>query len=202
MTGATEQAVSEIYLASTSPRRQALLGQLGISFEVIAPDVAEQRLADESAATYVKRMAAEKARQVARLVQQRRLPSRPVLAADTCILLDQEILGKPRDREHGETMLRRLSGREHTVLTAAVIVHANAEHLALSVSKVCFRVLTEDEIVQYWNTGEPCDKAGAYALQGRAAAFVSNINGSYSGIVGLPLYEVAQLLQQIGSKLA
>jgi septum formation protein len=193
--------VSKIYLASTSPRRQALLRQLGISFEVIAPEVAEQRLTDESGATYVKRIAAEKARQVSRLVQQRRLPSRAVLAADTCILLDHEILGKPRDRAHGETMLRRLSGREHTVLTAVAIVHLNAEHVALSVSKVRFRVLTEDEIIQYWNTEEPWDKAGAYALQGRAAAFVSHIDGSYSGIVGLPLYEVAQLLRQIGSKL-
>jgi septum formation protein len=194
--------VSKIYLASTSPRRQALLRQLGISFDVIAPEVAEQRVADESGATYVKRIAAEKARQVSRLVQQRRLPSRPVLAADTCILLDHEIRGKPRDRAHGEMMLGRLSGREHTVLTAVAIVHSNAEHVALSVSKVRFRVLTEDEIIQYWNTGEPCDKAGAYALQGRAAAFVSHIDGSYSGIVGLPLYEVAQLLRQIGSKLA
>ena len=194
--------MSKIYLASTSPRRQALLRQLGISFDVIAPEVAEQRLADESGATYVKRIAAEKARQGTRLVQQRRLPSRPVLAADTCILLDHEILGKPRDRAHGEMMLRRLSGREHTVLTAVAIVHSNTEYVALSVSKVRFRVLTEDEIIQYWNTGEPCDKAGAYALQGRAAAFASHINGSYSGIVGLPLYEVAQLLRQIGSKLA
>jgi septum formation protein len=197
-----EPAVSKIYLASTSPRRQALLRQLGISFDVIAPDVAEQRLADESAATYVKRMAAEKARQVSRLVQQRQLPSRPVLAADTCILLDQEILGKPRDRVHGETMLRRLSGRKHTVLTAAAVVYIDAEYLTLSVSTVCFRVLTEDEIIQYWDTGEPRDKAGAYALQGRAAAFVSKIDGSYSGIVGLPLYEVTQLLQKIGSKLS
>lgn len=193
--------MSKIYLASTSPRRQALLRQLGISFDVIAPDIAEQRLVDESGATYVKRIAAEKARQVSRLVQQRRLPSQPVLAADTCILLDREILGKPRDRADGETMLRRLSGREHTVLTAVAIVHLNAEYVALSVSTVRFRVLTDDEIIQYWNTGEPCDKAGAYALQGRAAAFVSNIDGSYSGIVGLPLYEVAQLLRQIGSKL-
>ena len=193
--------MSKIYLASTSPRRQALLRQLGISFEVIAPDVAEQRLADESAATYVKRMAVEKARQVSRLVHQRQLQPRPVLAADTCILLDQEILGKPRDRVHGEAMLRRLSGREHTVLTAVAIVHLNAEHVALSESAVRFRVLTKEEISHYWNTGEPCDKAGAYALQGRAAAFVSRIDGSYSGIVGLPLYEVAQMLQQIGSKL-
>jgi septum formation protein len=197
-----EQTVSKIYLASTSPRRQALLRQLGVSFEVIAPDVAEQRLADESAATYVKRMAVEKARKVSRLVRQRQLPPRPVLAADTCILFDKEILGKPRNREHGESMLRRLSGREHTVLSAAAIVHLNAEHVALSESTVRFRALTQEEISYYWSTGEPCDKAGAYALQGRAAAFVSRIDGSYSGIVGLPLYEVAQLLQQIGSKLA
>jgi septum formation protein len=194
--------VSKIYLASTSPRRQALLRQLGIGFEVMAPDVAEQRLVDEAGSTYVTRLATEKARQVSRLVQQRRLPPRPVLAADTCILLDDEILGKPRDRADGETMLRRLSGREHTVLTAVAVVHSNAEYVALSVSTVRFRPLTEDEVIQYWNTGEPRDKAGAYALQGRAAAFVSNIDGSYSGIVGLPLYEVAQLLRQIGFKLA
>lgn len=194
--------MSKIYLASTSPRRQALLRQLGISFEVMAPDVAEQRLANEAGATYVTRLATEKARQASRLVQQRRLPSRPVLAADTCILLDDEILGKPRDRADGEAMLRRLSGREHTVLTAVAIVHSNVEHVALSMSTVRFRPLTEDEVIHYWDTEEPRDKAGAYALQGRAAAFVSNIDGSYSGIVGLPLYEVAQLLQQIGFKLA
>jgi len=117
--------VSKIYLASTSPRRQALLRQLEIGFDVIAPEVAEQRLPGESASTYVGRMAVEKARQVSWLVQQRRLPPRPVLAADTCILLGQEILGKPCDRVHGETMLRRLSGREHTVLTAVAIVRAD-----------------------------------------------------------------------------
>lgn len=193
--------MSQIYLASTSPRRQALLRQLGISFDVIAPDIAEQRLPEEPASAYVKRMAAEKAWQVSQLVRQRRLLPRPVLAADTCILLDQEILGKPCDRVDGEAMLHRLSGREHTVLSAAAVVHANAEQLALSVSKVSFRPLTEEEISRYWDTGEPLDKAGAYALQGRAAAFVSKIDGSYSGVVGLPLYEVAQLLQQIGLKL-
>lgn len=191
--------MSKIYLASASPRRQELLRQLDIGFDVVVPDISEQRWQREAPTEYVQRLAAEKARQASDLVARRMLPLRPVLGADTCIVLDSEILGKPRDRQEGETMLRRLSGRTHTVLTAVTVFYAQAEHSALDTSRVRFRSVSDGEISQYWETGEPIDKAGAYALQGRAAAFVSRIEGSYSGIVGLPLYEVARLLREIGA---
>lgn len=190
--------MEKIYLASASSRRQQLLQQLGIDFDVVVPEVCERQAASESPADYVRRIASEKARQVSGVVARRRLPQRPVLGADTCIIVDDRILGKPRDRDDGETMLRRLSGREHSVLTAVTVLSAGAEYTALSTSRVDFRAITDREIAQYWETGEPTDKAGAYALQGRAAAFVAKIEGSYSGIVGLPLYEVAQLLKKIG----
>ena len=190
--------MSKIYLASASPRRQELLHQLGIAFDALAPEVRERQGASESPADYVQRIASEKARQVSGVVMHRKLPQRPILAADTSVILDDQILGKPRDRRDGETMLRRLSGREHSVLTAVTILSADTEYGALSTSRVHFHTITQDEIARYWETGESTDKAGAYALQGRAAAFVSNIEGSYSGIVGLPLYEVTQLLRKIG----
>ncbi|MFQ5934802.1 MAG: Maf family protein [Acidiferrobacterales bacterium] len=190
--------MSKIYLASNSPRRQALLQQLGIGFDIIIPDVVEQTRGPESAAEFAQRMAAKKARQALRQIDMQHLPLRPVLAADTCVVLDDDIFGKPRDREDGEAMLRRLSGREHIVVTAVTVLHSKKEHSVLNTSRVIFRSLSEDEIHQYWDTGEPADKAGAYALQGKAAAFIARIEGSYSGIVGLPLYEVAQLLRQAG----
>ncbi len=189
---------SKIYLASVSPRRQQLLHQLGVEFDVVRPRVLERRAPNESAVDYAQRMAREKAHQALSVVERERLPQRLVLAADTCVIIDDQILGKPRDRRDGEAMLRRLSGREHTVLTAVAILSAHAEQSTLSRSRVSFRKITDSEIARYWETGEPVDKAGAYALQGRAAAFVSRIEGSYSGIVGLPLYEVAELLKKFG----
>ncbi len=190
--------MSKIYLASASARRQELLHQLGISFDVIVPSVSELQRQGEGPMEYVRRLALEKARDASHLVAERALPLRPILAADTSVVLDGAVLGKPRDRQEGETMLRNLSGRTHTVLTAVTVLHDGAQQSAIDESQVTFRRLDTAEIAHYWETGESADKAGAYALQGRAAAFVSRIEGSYSGIVGLPLYHVAAMLAKVG----
>jgi septum formation protein len=185
-----------IYLASSSPRRQELLRQLGITFEVLPSNLNEVREAGESPEDYVQRVARDKARHVEGLVRSRGLPLRPVLGADTEVVLDGEILGKPADREHGLAMLRRLAGRTHEVLTAVVLLDRGVEHGTLSRSSVTFGPLTDTEIERYWRAGESADKAGGYAVQGRAAAFISRIEGSFSGIMGLPLFELCQLLKQ------
>lgn len=185
-----------VYLASASPRRQALLRQIGVRFEVVVPDVIEEPRPPELPAAYVARLARAKACRAAERV--RGLPPGPVLAADTEVVLDDEILGKPADRAHGLDLLRRLSGRTHEVLTAVVILHHDDIHEALSRSRVTFAPLSPDEIERYWASGEPIDKAGGYAVQGRAAAFITHLDGSYSGVVGLPLYETAQLLKRVG----
>lgn len=186
-----------IYLASASPRRQELLRQLGLDFEVVPSRLDEVPLPGERPADYVQRVARDKAHYVARRIQEQGLAPRPVLGADTEVVLDGEVLGKPRDRAHGLEMLRRLSGRTHDVLSGVCVVHDGREHAALNVSRVTFRPLTETEIAAYWDTGEPADKAGAYAIQGRAAAFIERLEGSYSGVMGLPLYELAGILRKI-----
>jgi septum formation protein len=152
----------------------------------------------ESPDVYVMRVALEKARAVAALVRDRGLPSRSVLGADTEVVLDGEVLGKPRDREHGVAMLHRLQGRAHEVLTAVALVHEAGEHSALSRSRVTFAPITDAEIQAYWETGESADKAGAYAIQGRAAAFIERLDGSYTGVMGLPLLDVTRLFKQAG----
>ena len=187
-----------IYLASASPRRRELLRQLGIEFEAMPSSILEVRQAGESPADYVLRVAREKARFVAKRVHERGLPVFPVLGADTEVVLDGEILGKPQDRDHGKALLRRLAGRVHEVLSGICVVHHGGEHSALSTSRVTFGPLTEAEIARYWETGEPADKAGAYAIQGRAAAFIERLEGSYSGVMGLPLHELAGILNKIG----
>ena len=189
-----------LYLASASPRRRELLSQLGLEFEAMPSNILEELRAGESPAEYVTRVARDKALYVAGLVKNRGLPAHPVLGADTEVVLDGEIFGKPRDRGHGMEMLRRLGGRTHEVLSAVCLIHQDLEHAALSVSRVSFTSLTEAEIAQYWETGEPGDKAGAYAIQGKAAAFIARLEGSYSGVMGLPLHELAVLLKQIGTK--
>jgi len=191
----------KIYLASASPRRRELLRQLGIEFEVIPSMVTEHVHVGESAAEYVLRMAADKARVVARRVSAREHDVVPVLGADTEVVVDQMILGKPRDREHACGMLRRLSGRTHEVLTGICVVHQGKEHHALSDSRVTFGPLSEDEIGRYWESGEPLGKAGAYAIQGVAAGFIARVDGSYSGVMGLPLFELAQILRQLGMRI-
>lgn len=187
-----------IYLASASPRRRELLAQVGLAFEVIPSNIVEIAREGEAPADYVQRVALDKARFVAARVRERGLPAHPVLGADTEVVLDGTILGKPRDRTDGIAMLRRLSGRVHAVLTGIALVHQDAEYTALSESRVTFAHLSEEEIVRYWETGEPRDKAGGYAIQGRGAAFIARLEGSYSGVVGLPLYELAQLLKHAG----
>jgi septum formation protein len=186
-----------IYLASASPRRQELLRQIEVPFEALPADIVELPEPGESPRAYVARLARTKARAVAELVKKRGLAPRPVLGADTEVVFEGEILGKPRDRLHGISMLQRLSGATHEVLTAVCVIHEDAEQEALSESRVTFAPLTAAEIAQYWASGEPADKAGGYAVQGRAAAFIVHVEGSYSGIVGLPLYETAQLLKHL-----
>ncbi len=187
----------QLVLASTSPRRRELLAQLGVPFEVFAVAVDERPLSAELAADHVCRLALAKARAGAAQVG----PQACVLGADTVVLLDGEIFGKPTDREQAVAMLRRLSGRTHEVLSAVARLHGGAHTVRLSASRVTFRVLSAVEIAAYCDTGEPLDKAGAYAIQGRAAAFIRHLEGSYSGVMGLPLFETAELLAGPGRSL-
>ena len=195
-----------IYLASRSPRRQDLLRQLGVEFDEFqlreAPgrrrDVVEKPRAGESPLDYVKRIARAKAVVGRDRMQRRALPPRPVLGADTEVVLDGEIFGKPSDAADAIRMLERLSGRAHQVLTAIAICWEAQIVRAVSSSKVTFRTLSRQEIERYVASGEPFDKAGAYAVQGRAAAFIRRLEGSYSGVMGLPLYETADTLARIG----
>ncbi|HEX9301820.1 MAG TPA: Maf family protein [Casimicrobiaceae bacterium] len=197
---------SEIYLASQSPRRQQLLRQLGVDFEVLllrkAPgrprDVEEVARDGEPALHYVERIARTKATVGGTQMRSRGLPPRPVLGADTEVVLDGEIFGKPKDAADAARMLARLSGRTHHVTTAIAIFWNDEESAEIVTSAVTFRALAEDEIMRYVATGEPTGKAGAYAIQGRAAAFISQLEGSYSGVMGLPLYETAAVLARIG----
>jgi septum formation protein len=194
----------KIYLASKSPRRRELLRQIGVEFELLmlrndnvrGPDVTELVRPGEAAVDYVVRVANEKAAFAWNIVQTRRLAGRPVLAADTTVTLDGEILGKPANLDEAVRMLERLSGRTHEVLTAVAVHHTNmAEHI-MHVSKVRFAPLTAACIKAYCTTPEPYDKAGGYGIQGLAALFVEHIEGSHSGIMGLPLHETAALLRQ------
>jgi septum formation protein len=193
-----------IYLASRSPRRRELLKQIGVPFELLllredlrrGADVDETPLPDESAGIYVLRIARAKAETAVRQIAYRALPQKPVLAADTTVVFDGEIVGKPDDSDHAARILRALSGREHQVLTAVAIALREQIETQISVSSVWFREIPEAEIRRYCASGEPLDKAGAYAIQGRAGAFVTRIAGSYSGIMGLPLAETVELLQK------
>jgi septum formation protein len=188
-----------IYLASGSPRRRELLAQLGVSFELLITDIDESLRPDEAADAYVRRMATEKARAALGQMPARRAP---VLGADTTVVVDRHILGKPADREAAATMLRRLSGGDHEVLTAVAIVDGEGaekrDAVAVSRTIVTFRALTDAEIDGYWATGEPRDKAGGYGIQGLGAIFIEAIHGSYSGVMGLPLFETAHLLNGFG----
>ena len=195
-----------IYLASRSPRRRELLKQIGIGFELLlfredskrGVDLDERPLEHESAGEYVIRVARAKADMAWQRVADRRLFRRPVLAADTTVALGNDIFGKPADRDEAAEMLNRLAGRTHQVLTAVAVCREDILHTALSVSEVEFKPLSEQEIRHYVASGEPLDKAGAYAVQGRAAAFIQRLAGSYSGVMGLPLYETAELLHKFG----
>jgi septum formation protein len=186
-----------ICLASASPRRQALLAQVGLPFMLLPQHIDETLLPGEGPEAYVNRLAREKA--AAAFRDPARPADLPVLAADTTVVCDDEVLGKPQSMEEAALMLGRLSGRGHQVLTA-VALHkpAPGDIQVITVStQVEFRELSRQEIVAYWNTGEPQDKAGAYAIQGLGAMFVSRVEGSYTNVVGLPLFETLQLLASV-----
>lgn len=183
-----------LILASQSPRRAELLRQVGIPFRAISATVDEATRPDEVPPDYVRRLAFAKARTV-----HARFPEAPVIGSDTAVVLDQRILGKPPDRGAAIEMLLALSGRTHEVLTAvALVAPGGREHYALCASQVSFRALSADEAAAYWATGEPVDKAGGYAIQGIGATFVRHITGSYSGVMGLPIYETLDLLRNVG----
>ncbi len=198
-----------IYLASRSPRRRELLRQIGIDFEILLlrehsarqPDVDETPLARENPDDYVRRVCREKAATGWRRLTARGLPRLPVLAADTTVCLDQRILGKPADNAEAAAMLAALSGREHRVLTAVAIQFDAEVEMTVSESIVRFDLLDEAAIAAYVAIGEPLDKAGAYGIQGHAAAFISELRGSYSGVMGLPLYETATMLRRLRKKI-
>jgi septum formation protein len=180
-----------IYLASASPRRRELLRQIGIEFTLVRVDVDETPLPGEVPEAFVRRLALEKAR--AGRLQLAAGDDTPVLGADTAVVIDGTIMGKPRDRAHGMNMLRALSGRTHQVMTAVALAGRH-EAARVSISDVSFDELDEATCEAYWTSGEPLDKAGSYAIQGLAGAFVTRLQGSYSGVVGLPLNETAALL--------
>ena len=186
-----------IILASASPRRAELLGQIGVDFEKAHADIDESLRPGEGAEAYVRRLAREKAQVILR--QSDRMSTLPILGADTSVIIGDEILGKPDDYEHFHRMMVKLSDRPHQVMTAIALIMPTGEQLeALSVSNVLFRHLQEAEIEAYWQSGEPVGKAGGYAIQGLGAIFIKKLEGSYSGVMGLPLFETAQLLNQVG----
>lgn len=193
-----------IYLASRSPRRRELLRQIGVNFELLllrddlrrGRDVDETPLEGEAPRDYVLRIARQKAEIAARVALQRGLRPHPALGADTTVVLDGVAIGKPESIEHAAHILGALSGREHEVMTAVAVAQRERVESALSVSTVQFRALSAQEIQRYIALGEPFGKAGAYAIQGRAAAFITRIAGSYSAIMGLPLAETAELLRK------
>lgn len=199
----------KIYLASKSPRRRELLRQIGVDFELMllrndgprGADVTEDVLPDEPAEAYVHRVANEKADMAFDLCRRRHLKPRPVLSADTTVAIDDVILGKPSGKAEAEAMLRRLSGRTHQVLTTVAVRTHDFSDSFTQVSQVRFATLQAADIAAYCATSEPYDKAGGYGIQGLAAMFIEHIEGSHSGIMGLPLFETADLLRRAGLKL-
>ncbi|MBP6559714.1 MAG: septum formation inhibitor Maf [Burkholderiaceae bacterium] len=199
-----------IYLASQSPRRSQLLEQLGVRHTLLVPNTDGDVLEDteglevvfknEAPATYVARVTGLKLDAAVLRHKRRKLPAAPILCSDTTVAVGRNILGKPADAAEAASMLRALSGTTHRVLTAVAVQQGRKRVQALSVSKVTFAVLTLAQIRAYVASGEPMGKAGAYAVQGRAAAFIEHISGSYSGIMGLPMFEAAQLLRSVGIK--
>jgi septum formation protein len=194
-----------IYLASKSPRRRELLKQIGVHFELLMMreqslriDVDESPIGNEPPRDYVERIVRLKAQAGERIMLERKLTPRPVLTADTTVTFNNEILGKPTDFADAKRMLSTLSGQTHEVLTAVAVSAHHETHFALSVSEVTFAALTPADIQRYLATGECMDKAGAYGIQGHAAKWISRIGGSYSGVMGLPLYETSELLRKAG----
>jgi len=190
-----------LILASASPRRKELLQSLGITTHVCSADIDESQLKGELPENYVERLALEKAKTVMSLLSQDaqvEMGNLPILAADTIVTLNQQLFGKPKSQDDAIAIWQTLSGKTHEVMTAIALLKESQQYTALSTSKVSFKELNQQEMEMYWQTGEPVDKAGAYAVQGFASAWVKSISGSYSGIVGLPLYELNGLLKKVG----
>ena len=195
-----------LYLASRSPRRRELLTQMGVAFDTLIfrtglrcdPQVDESTLAGEGAEPYVERVARAKAEHGLNLLAERRLPLRPILAADTTLEFAGEIIGKPIDEADAAAILRRLSGNTHRVLTGVAVSFEGRTEYVRSISEVRFRQIEDEEIRHYVRSGEPMDKAGAYGIQGRAGLFVEHLAGSYTGVMGLPVCETGELLKCFG----
>ncbi len=183
----------KLFLASASPRRRQLLEQAGYRFHVVKPDIEEQRQHDESPYDYVLRLSQQKA--AAGLILAHDHDNAVVLGADTIVVLDDLLMEKPLDFQDANAMLTALSGRRHQVMTAVTVLDKEKQCSDVVITDVWFKPLSEEEISHYWQTGEPCDKAGSYGIQGSGGRFVSRIEGSYSAVVGLPLFETDQLLQ-------
>lgn len=193
-----------VYLASQSPRRRQLLEQMGVHCELLLPDATEDAEALEAERqgelplAYVQRVTRAKLHAARQRLQQRQLPPAPILCSDTTVALGRRIYGKPQDAADAAAILQQLSGRTHRVITAVAVASGAAEHLAVSTSRVSFAELSADTLERYIASGEPFGKAGAYGIQGAAGAWVKRIDGSYTGIMGLPLYETAELLRAVG----
>lgn len=199
----------DLYLASQSPRRALLLEQLSVAFSVLAVDIDESQVALEPPNDYVLRMATKKAQQGFRCLEESNAQAAytTVLAADTAVVFNRQILGKPRNASNAKQMLSMLSGHSHEVLTAICLAQRQCDgglrqESRISKTNVTFRPITEQEIEWYWQTGEPQDKAGGYGIQGKAAQFISHISGSYSGVMGLPLFEMSELMSRFGFALS
>lgn len=190
----------QLYLASQSPRRLQLLQQLGLKVEIFNADIDETPKADEQPVDYVRRMAQEKNHAARQQLEKLAnfAPHLPILSADTSVVCDGQILGKPQNHAQAAQMLRLLSGRTHQVLTAVCVSLSDQKHSLVQTSQVTFKPLTEQEISAYIRTGEPMDKAGAYGIQGVGGIFISHIESSFSGVMGLPVFETAELLRQVG----
>ncbi len=186
----------QIILASASPRRKELLDQINVSYQVYPVDLDETPWLDEAPLDYVQRVAAEKSAACKAQLD----TEIPVLAADTAVILGAVIMGKPKDKADAMAMLTQLSGKTHQVYSA-ISLRGREHGQAVSITEVTFRCLTEQEILAYWHSGEPLDKAGSYAIQGRGGVFIESIKGSFSGVVGLPLFETAELLSKQGIEL-
>jgi septum formation protein len=185
-----------VYLASKSPRRRELLQQIGVDYEILAVDVEEQKKDDESPVEYVRRLSQGKAEAGAEIKN-----NHPVLGADTIVVLNDRVLEKPQSEQDAIDMLLSLSGNTHQVMTAVTLILGQRSDTRVNITSVRFRAISEVEAQEYWKTGEPKDKAGAYGIQGKAAVFVEEIQGSYSSVVGLPLFETANLLGMLEAAL-
>ena len=181
-----------LVLASGSPRRKELLAQLGYDFDIVLPDIEEAKQDHEQAKDYVLRLSLEKAQAGLAMAK----PDSVVLGSDTVVVCHNQVLEKPKSFEDSKRMLSNLSGRQHQVMTAVSIVSKERQHSVVVITDVWFKTLTEEEIERYWQSGEPCDKAGSYGIQGLGGCFVTRIEGSYHAVVGLPLFETDQLIQE------